>query len=111
MEIVEMLRGPVTIIEPRGALDKSGAPPFGDRIFAVIDSGSRNLLVDLQQIVYISSAGFRTLLLAHKRADEVKAKLVLCGVSAEVRRLFELGRVIDLFTICATRDEGVAKAT
>src|SRR5262249_9971167 len=37
MEIVEMLGGRVTIIGPRGALDRSGAPPFGDRIFAVID--------------------------------------------------------------------------
>lgn len=110
MEIVETHSGSVTIIEPRGAIDTNGAPPFGDRIFAVVDSGSRNLLVDLQHILYISSAGFRTLLQAHKRADEAKAKLVLCGLSSEVRRLFELGRFLDLFTICATRDEGIAKA-
>ena len=111
MEIIEMHRGVVTIIEPRGSIDTSGAPPFGDRIFELISSGSRNVLVDLQQVVYISSAGFRTLLLAHKRADEAKAKLVLCGISAEVWRLFELGRFLDLFTICASRDEGIAKAT
>jgi hypothetical protein len=36
MEIVEAHRGPVTIIEPCGAIDTSGAPPFGDCIFAVI---------------------------------------------------------------------------
>jgi anti-sigma B factor antagonist len=111
MEIVEMHKGSVTIIEPRGAIDTNGAAPFGDRIFEAISSGSRNLVVDLQHIGYISSAGFRTLLLAHKRADDVKATLVLCGVSAEVRRLFELGRFLDLFTICATRDEGIAKAS
>jgi anti-anti-sigma factor len=111
MEIVEMHKGAVTVIEPRGSIDTSSATPFGDRIFEVISSGSRNLLVDLQHIVYISSAGFRALLVAHKHADEANAKLVLCGVSAEVRRLFELGRFLDLFTICATRDEGIAKAT
>jgi anti-anti-sigma factor len=111
MEIVEIHKGPVTIIEPRGAIDTNGAAPFGDRVFELISSGSRNLVVDLQHIVYISSAGFRVLLLAHKRADEVTAKLVLCGVSAEMRRLFELGRFLDLFTICSTRDEGIAKAT
>jgi anti-anti-sigma factor len=111
MEIVEMHKGPVTIIEPRGSIDTSGATPFGDRMFELISSGSRNLVVDLQHIVYISSAGFRALLIAHKRADEAKAKLVLCGVSAEVRRLFDLGRFLDLFTICATRHEGIAKAT
>lgn len=111
MEIIESQKGPVTIFEPRGGMDRSGAGPLGDRIFAAIDSGSRNLLVDLQHIDYISSAGFRALLLAYKRADDVKAKLVLCGVSPEVRRLFDLGRFLDLFTVCATREEGISKAT
>lgn|SRR5262249_8165379 len=110
MEIVEVQRGPVTVIELRGAIDTSSAAPFGDRIFEVIGSGLHNLVIDVQHIVYIGSAGFRALLVAQKRADEAKAKLVLCGVSADVRRLFELGRFLDLFTICATRDEAVAKA-
>lgn len=31
-------------------------------------------------------------------------------LSAEVRRLFEMSAFTDLFTICGTRDEGLAKA-
>src|SRR5689334_18280152 len=90
MDIVEMHKGPVTILEPRGAIDTSGATPFGDRVLQVISAGCRNLVVDLQHIAYISSVGFRALLVAHKRADDANAKLVLCGVSAEIRRLFEI---------------------
>jgi len=35
---------------------------------------------------------------------------VLCGLSAEVRRMFELGAFLDVFAICGTREEGLAKA-
>ena len=110
MEIVEIHKGPVLIMEPRGRIDTSGAKPFGDRFAEVVQAGSRNVLIDLQHVMYVSSAGFRALLVASKLADDSQGKLVLCGVSAQLRRLFEIGRFLDVFTICATRDEGIAKA-
>jgi anti-sigma B factor antagonist len=64
----------------------------------------------VQQVLYISSAGFRSLLIARKLIDEFQGKLVLCGMSAEIRRLFEIGHFTDLFLISGTRDEGISKA-
>jgi len=110
MEIIEIQKERLVIVEPRGRIDTNSAKPFGDRVVELIRSGSRNMLIDLQHILYISSAGFRSLLIARKLADEVQGKLVLCGMSAELKRLFEIGAFTDLFTICATRDEGIAKA-
>lgn len=111
MDIVERREGVVIIVEPRGRLDSTSAKPFGDRLVGLIGSGSTQLLIDLQHILYISSAGFRSLLIAGKLIDESDGKLVLCGMSSEVRRLFEIGAFTELFTICTTRDEGVAKAS
>jgi anti-sigma B factor antagonist len=111
MEIIEIQRGPVVIMEPRGCIDTSGAKPFGDRFAEMVRAGSRNVLIDMEHIVYISSAGFRALLVAHKLVDDSEGKLVLCGISSELLRLFEIGRFVDLFTICATRDEGIARAS
>jgi anti-sigma B factor antagonist len=111
VEIIEIQNGPVVIIEPRGCIDTSGAKPFGDRFAEMVRAGSRNVLIDMEHIVYISSAGFRALLVAHKLVDESEGKLVLCGISSELLRLFEIGRFVDLFTICATRDEGIARAS
>jgi anti-sigma B factor antagonist len=68
------------------------------------------MLIDLQHVIYISSAGFRALLIAGKLAEESNAKLVLCGLSAEIKRLFEIGTFMDLFTICASREDGMVKA-
>jgi anti-sigma B factor antagonist len=108
--MIESDQDGVTIVEPRGRIDTNTAKPFGDRVAALIGGGSHRLLIDLRQIPYISSAGFRALLIAAKMMDAARGKLVLCGMSAEIRRLFEIGAFTDLFTICGTRDEGVAKA-
>jgi anti-anti-sigma factor len=110
MEITESEKDGVAIVEPRGRIDTVGAKPFGDRLAELIRSGSRHVLIDFQHIIYVSSAGFRALLIAHKLADEAKGKVVLCGMSAEVKRMFEIGAFTDLFIICATREEGLAKA-
>jgi anti-sigma B factor antagonist len=110
MEVVESSADGVTIMEPHGRMDTIGAKPFGDRVVALIHSGCKQIVIDLKHIQYISSAGFRALLVARKQSAETQGKLVLCGLSAELRRLFEIGAFSELFTICATRDEGLAKA-
>jgi anti-anti-sigma factor len=110
VEIVEIRKDGLVILEPRGRIDTVGAQPFENRLVELFKSGSHRMLIDLQHIVYISSAGFRALLVAGKLADEVNGKLVLCGLSAEVKRLFEIGTLTDLFTICGTREDGAAQA-
>lgn len=50
------------------------------------------------------------LLIAAKRADQSTGKLVFCGVSGKVRHLFDLGGFLDLFSITATREDGIAAA-
>jgi anti-anti-sigma factor len=100
----------VAVVEPRGRIDSVAAPALTDQIDRLIRAGSRNLLIDLRDIAYVSSAGFRALLVARKLVDETGGKVILCGMSRELRRLFEIGHFTELFVICATRDEGIARA-
>lgn len=110
VEIGESQSDGVLIVEPRGRMDSTSATPFGNRLVELIRAGSHHLLVDLGQVLYISSAGFRSLLIARKEIEVSKGKLVLCGMSSELRRLFEIGQFTGLFLICATREEGIGKA-
>jgi anti-anti-sigma factor len=102
-------RDGVAIVEPRGRIDTASARTFADQIGALIRAGARSLLIDLRDIFYVSSAGFRALLIARKLMDDTEGTIVLCGISPELRRLFEIGHFTDLFVICATRDEGLAR--
>ena|ERR1043165_7944299 len=108
--MIETKQNAILILEPRGRIDTNSAKRFGDRVAELMRGGSRNMVIDMQHIVYITSAGFHSLLIARKLAEDVEAKFVLCGLSAELKRLFEIGAFTDLFTICATRADGIAKA-
>jgi len=110
MQIIEAQSDGVLIVEPHGRMDSTTAKPFGDRVVELIRTGSHHVLIDLRQVLYISSAGFRSLLIARKLIDEYKGNLVLCGMSPEIKRLFEIGHFTDLFMICGTREEGIDKA-
>jgi len=76
---------------------------------ALVQAGRSSIVVDLKNIAYISSAGFRVLLIANRATAEKQGKLALCGVIGEVRRLFEIGSFTDEFLICPTQAEGIGK--
>jgi anti-sigma B factor antagonist len=110
MDLKEEKVGSVTVVEVKGRLDSTTSPMLGERLTAILGAAKARVLVDFSQLEYISSAGFRVLLQAAKRADQNTAKLVLCGVSGKVRQLFDLGGFLDLFSIAATREEGITAA-
>ena len=110
MELNESITDGVTILEPHGRMDTVSAKPFGDRMVELIGLGHDRIVIDLKHIQYISSAGFRALLIARKQSADTQGRLVLCGLSTEVRRLFEMSAFTEMFTICGTREEGLAKA-
>jgi anti-anti-sigma factor len=109
MEIAEQHAGEITIVEVTGRIDSNTAKDFGERLMSLIKAGRTRLVVDLKSIVYISSAGFRALLVAGRLAEETNGTLALCSLSGEVQRLFDLGAFTDLFVIYTSREEGVTR--
>lgn len=109
MEISEQNVGEITIVEIKGRIDSNTAKMFGERLTNLIGAGRARLIVDLKHIIYISSAGFRALLIAGRLAEESKGALALCGLSTEAQRLFDLGCFTDLFVIYPSREEGLSK--
>jgi|SRR5688572_22659594 len=97
-----------TVLKVKGRLDSTTSPLLGERLTAILGAAKARVLVDFSELEYISSAGFRVLLLAAKKADLHDSRFALCGVQGKVRQLFDLGGFLDLFTISSTRDEGIA---
>jgi anti-anti-sigma factor len=100
----------VTVLDVIGRVDSTTAPTLQERLAVAFAEPRAKVLVDFAKLDYISSAGFRVLLLAAKRAEEAGCRFVLCSVSGKVRQLFELGGFLDLFSIAPTREEGLAAA-
>jgi anti-anti-sigma factor len=78
-------------------------------LVSLVQAGRGSLVVDLKNIAYISSAGFRALLIANRAAAGKQGKLALCGVIGEVKRLFDIGGFTNEFVICPTQADGIGK--
>jgi anti-sigma B factor antagonist len=109
MKLLEGVIDDVTVLEAYGRIDSKTAKEFSDRLIALVQAGQSAIVVDLKNIAYISSAGFRVLLIANRVAAEKRSKLALCGVIGEVRRLFEIGDFTNRFLICQTPAEGIVQ--
>jgi anti-anti-sigma factor len=109
MKLMEEVTQDVTVLEAHGRLDSTTAQEFGDRLMALLQAGRTAIMVDLKNIAYINSAGFRALLIANRAMAEKQGKLALCGVVGDVKRLFEIGSLTEQFLIYQTQADGIAK--
>ena len=109
MDLREDTAGRITILEVKGRVDSTTAPALGEKMNEFLATPQRRLVLDLRQLEYISSAGFRVLLITNRATAEKQGKLALCGVTGEVRRLFEIGSFMEQFLICQTQADGIGK--
>ena len=86
-----------TIIEIVGRLDTTTAPKLDKTINEDI-AGTKNLVLDLKKLEYISSAGLRVLLSAQKKMQKIGSMKVI-NVCEEVMEVFEMTGFADILTI------------
>ena len=98
----------VLVMTVAGRIDSSNAGEFMGRLTGLLTGGASAILVDLGRVLYLTSAGFRALIVAVDAADQRSAKLALCSISPDVQELFEMGGMLDLFQIFGTREEGLS---
>ena len=103
MRIDQSTHDGVTVVAPSGRIDTTTSGALDDALRQAVDQGARNLLVDLGEVEYISSAGLRVFLILAKRMRDLGGRLVLCGLGQPVRQVFQLAGFLPLFTIATTR--------
>lgn len=81
-----------------GRLDTTTAPDLESDI-KNLDGGTSHLVLDLSQLVYISSAGLRVVLAAQKQMTTKGGSLTLTGVQPAVLEVFEVTGFTDILTI------------
>lgn len=109
MEIKATPLDDITAVTVAGRVDSTTADSLTTGLGELVKSGASRLLIDLKEVSYISSAGFRTLLITSRAVAQAKGAMVLCGMSAEMKRLFDLGGFSELFAIASSRDEALTK--
>lgn len=80
-----------------GRLDTSTAPKLEAAIKDDI-GGIRNLIIDVKDLDYISSAGLRVLLSTQKKMNQ-QGKMKVVNVNETVMEIFEITGFTDILTI------------
>ena len=80
-----------------GRLDTTTAPQLEAELSAVLD-GAETLILDMSALEYLSSAGLRVILAAHKRMSR-QGGMVVRHVNATIMEVFEVTGFTDILTI------------
>ena len=86
-----------TTIKLVGRLDTTTAPALDKTINEDI-AGTKNLVLDVKELEYISSAGLRVLLSAQKKMQKI-GSMKVTNVREEVMEVFEMTGFADILVI------------
>jgi anti-sigma B factor antagonist len=86
------------MITVKGRVDSSTAPQLAQALEAANDGGKYKLVVNMEGLEYMSSAGFRALLAAQRNCKRYnRGEVVLANVPERIREALELAGFTELF--------------
>ena len=97
MNIEKMMSGTTAVLKVVGSLDTSTAPEL-ESVIADCVADIKELVLDCGELEYISSAGLRVLLSAHK-AMSAKGGMKVTNVNEIVQEVFEVTGFADILNI------------
>jgi anti-sigma B factor antagonist len=90
-----------------GELDGRTAPEVQEKLLALAQPGAR-LLLDMQGVNYISSAGLRALLMLYRQIGQEAGRVALAGLIEPIRDTMAVTGFLEFFTAYDSVAEGVA---
>ena len=108
MEIKQEKKGDVTVMNVSGRLDATTATELEASLVPVIEESGEKIVLNLEGLEYISSAGLRILLLGMKMVKKISGKMVICEMRDHIREIFEIAGFLPIFTIVATEEDALA---
>jgi anti-anti-sigma factor len=103
----EKLQGGVTLLSIRGFLDAHTFEELEKTINDLFEEGGYRLVVDLSGLDYISSAGAGVFIGAIGTAQENDGNIILMKPSPNVKEVFDLLGLSQIFTFKESREEAV----
>jgi anti-sigma B factor antagonist len=103
---VEKIGDVVVVALPVEELDAGNAGQFKRDIAPLLDANTK-LVFDLSNLRFTDSSGLGFFLSCLRKLQAKGGDLKLCGMSKQVRMVFELVRMQQIFNIYGTKEEAV----
>lgn len=98
MEIAKQEFKHCDMLKVKGRVDSATAPQFTKALEAITKAGRFKIVIDMTDLEYMSSAGFRALLAAQRVCKRYnRGEVVLANTPMRIREALELAGFTELF--------------
>jgi anti-sigma B factor antagonist len=99
------------VLEVGGEVDVYTAPKLRERLTELIDSGARNVVVDLARVDFLDSTGLGVLVGAHKRLRPVGGTFALVCAKESLLKVFRITALDQIIPLHETVEAAIGTRT
>ncbi len=107
MEIKTKKIGNHTLVQLNGRLDITHSDEVEAKLAPEVQSGTGDIIINLELISYISSSGIRIFVGMVRELDKQGRKLKLCCITPPVKKVFDVVELLDLFEVYETEQDAI----
>lgn len=114
MEWRSEVRGGAVIVGPKGSIDHQNADGFEARLLAEVEGAvarGKRLIIDLEEVEYMSSLGLRILVRADRAAKAGSLTLSVANLSQMMGEIFKISRFDQIIPTHGTLEEALGAET
>ena len=108
MEIEERTEGSAVVVSLSGRLDGVSGPDLEARIDAVVERGDVRVVLNCDQMDYVSSAGLRVLLIGARKCQQGGGKMAIAALKPECRSVMEMSGFLSIIECHETSEAALA---
>ncbi len=107
MQISTYEKEDIFIIKIIGEVDLYNAPKIKETINSALNKSFTKFVINMGEVTYIDSTGIGSLIYARTSISNIRGALRLINIKDSVKKIFELTKLNNFFTIMATEDEAI----
>ena len=92
-------------VTPYGSIDSESYAEFQKKMSPLLVKSTAVVLIDLENVDYISSAGLGVFFTVKKFMKEKKGELLFCNLKPQIKRLFEIVKALPKDNVFADVEE------
>lgn len=96
------------VVDVSGRLDATTACEFEEQCDKWLAENEIRVVVDMEKVEYISSAGLRSILTSAKKLRAKGGELYFCGLTGMVADVFKMSGFAAMFKIFETREQAIS---
>lgn len=103
----ELTEGITVLFVREDRLDANNSEELKAELRRLFESGTKDLIIDLKEVLFIDSSGLGVLVSGYKNSSTLHGSLKLSNLQSQVKSMFELTRLHRVFDIFTTVDDAL----